>query len=200
MKRGFQALIPREHGSWAFVLSPQIAALVAAQNPMGAIPFAGAAVVLFLAFHLVVPARLKRLAAVEASGIAAAGALGAVTFLAGGRDFPGAILLAVASTSYFLLSLIWVRMRLAAETDARRPLLPSGWNTFASLILLLLSGTVGVLTGRLVAGLLPGLYLLRSFLPIPRRPNGRIRMTSFGLQEAIAASLFTIGLGLYLPE
>lgn len=200
MPRDLRALLPREHGSWAFLLSPQIAASIAAPRPAGALVMTGIAVGLFLAFHLVTPARIKRAPAVESTGILAAGTLGAMAFRRGGGDADGAITLAIASSVYFLLSLIWVRMRMASETDKRKPFLPAGWNTIASLALLIVSGTAGILSGRFIAGMLPGLYLLRSFLPVPRRPSGKIRMTFFGIQEAAAAALFTIGLGLYLPE
>jgi hypothetical protein len=113
---------------------------------------------------------------------------------------PAAAILAVSSTTYFLLSLIWVRVRLGAEIPGRAPLLPGGWNIPASLLLLTGSAVAGIMIGGSLVGFLPGIYIGRLLLPIPRRADGRLRIPRLGAQEAIAAAIFAAGLGLYLPS
>jgi hypothetical protein len=249
--RDWRGLIPREHGSWAYLLAPQIAAVLAAPRPgevavwglactllfagfqgfaaaqrrrewaSAAGALAGAAggaialwaaraepaVLLALAPGLV-PAvlglaskggRLGRAAPIEVSGIVATSIAAAGGLLLGGGTPRTAVLLTVAASSYFLVSLIWIRLRLSAHVPGRAALLPQGWNIPASVLLLLASATVGVAAGSPVIGLSPGLYFVRVLLPVPRRPDGRLRIPRLGIQEAVMASFFAVGLGLFLP-
>jgi hypothetical protein len=91
-------------------------------------------------------------------------------------------------------------MRLASEIPGRAPLLRGGWNIPASLLLLTVSAAAGFGIGRSLVGFLPGLYLGRLLLPVPRRADGRLWIARLGVQEAVAASIFAIGLGLFLPR
>jgi hypothetical protein len=248
--RDWRGVIPREHGSWAYVIGPQIAAVVAAPRVAPALGWAGASLLLFAAFQafaaaqrrkerasaagsilgaaglglavvLVTPrptvlltlapalfpaalgllsrhGRMARDRALEITGILAASIQAGGGLLLGGGTLPQAALLAVSASSYFLLSLIWIRVRLGSEIAGRAPLLRGGWNLPASLALLLGSATAGLALGAPAAGLMPGLYLARILLPVPRRPDGRLGIPRLGVQEAILAALFTVGLGLFL--
>ncbi len=250
--RDLRGLLPREHGSWAYLLIPQIAALMAADRPAPATAWLGGSVLMFTAFQgfaaarrrretwspagllcaiagatlLALTARARPLAlvlllpsaipalltlrstkgrigrddAIEALGIVAASILGCGGLYVSGASHAAVALLAIVSCSYSLLSLIWVRVRLAAELKGRRPILSHGWNIPASLLILGLSGVAGISMGGFVVGLLPGVYLGRSLLALPRLRDGRVWVTMLGVQEAIAAAVFAIGLGLFLPR
>jgi len=250
-RRDLHGLMPREHGSWAYLLIPQLAALIAARHPISVLTWlvgtllmfaalqgfaaaqrrrerwsaaglicalAGAAILLLAsrerpaALALLIPSavpvglalfatrgRIGRNDGIEVLGIVCASILGCGgLILAGGSDHAGA-LLAVVSCAYSLLSLIWVRVRLASALRGRRPLLPHGWNIPASLLILGLSAVAGVALDGFVSGLLPGIYLGRSLLPVPRRRDGLVSVTTLGVQEAVSASVFAVGVGLFLP-
>jgi hypothetical protein len=249
--RDWKGLLPHEHGSWAYLLGPQIAALLASPQTAAPALWFGASLLLFCAFQgyaaalrrksrgslagtiagllgillalaatrdraavqlSLVPAcftaflgifwkqgRLGRQAVLEVMGIVALSIQGGAGLLLGGGTPRAAILLAVASAAYFLLSLIWVRVRLGSELPGRTPLLPHGWNIPASLVLLTGSAVAGLAFGGPFAGFLPGLYLGRSLLPVPRRADGKLRIPRLGVQEAAVAFVFAIGLGLFLP-
>lgn len=248
--RDWRGLLPREHGSWAYLLGPQVAAVLAAPRPASALLWAAVSLLLFGAFQgyaaaqrrrerwspagalvgaaglalalgaarerpsvlltlspglipaglglLSMQGRLGRAGSIEVTGILATSIQAAGGLLLAGGGPRAAVLLVVAASSYFLLSLIWIRVRLSAEVSGRTTLLPRGWNVPASLLLLLLSATVGLAAGSPVAGLSPGLYLLRGILPLPRRHDGRLQIPRLGIQEAVLASFFAVGLGLFL--
>lgn len=251
MNRDLRGLIPREHGSWAYLLIPQVAAIMAAPGHLAAALWALAAALLFCAFQAfaaaerrrerlspagivaaiagmlilglvarrrtvalvtVIPSlapvalglfrtrgRIGRDDALEVLGIVATSILGAGAFLVGGGSIREAALLAVSAGVYSILSLIWIRMRLTRELPGRRALLPKGWNIPVSVALLLASAILGLVSGRFAAGLLPGIYCVRSFLPVPRRADGLVQLSKLGLQEGITAAIFAMGLGLFLP-
>ena len=144
--------------------------------------------------------RIGRDDAIEILGIIAASVLGCGGLYLSGASVPATALLGIASCSYSLLSLIWVRIRLANELKGRRPILPHGLNIPASVLILALSGFAGVVLGGFVAGLLPGIYLGRSLVAVPRRRDGLVRVTLLGVQEGISAAVFALGLGLFLPR
>ncbi len=98
------------------------------------------------------------------------------------------------------LTVVTNSIRLASELKGRRPILRHGWNIPVSLLILGLSGIAGILMGGFVVGLLPGVYLGRSLLVLPRRHDGRVWVTMLGVQEAIASAVFATGLGLFLPR
>lgn len=250
-RRDWKGLVPHEHGSWAYLLGPQAAALIAAD--LGAAPFlwSGGSLLLFCAFQAFAAAlrrkerwsgagaiagaagclliglaarelpfvllsilpggvtaalgifsrrgRLGRQALLELLGIASLSIQGGACLLLGGRTLRAGAMLAAASAAYFLLSLIWIRVRLSAEVPGRAPLLPRGWNIPASLLLLTGSAAAGIASAGSLIGFLPGIYVARLLLPVPRRADGRLRIPQLGVQEAVAAALFAVGLGLYLP-
>ncbi|MDM7914686.1 MAG: hypothetical protein QUU85_05390, partial [Candidatus Eisenbacteria bacterium] len=142
--------------------------------------------------------RLARQSELEILGIVATSVQGGAGLYVGGGRTVDAALLALCSASYFLLSLIWVRVRLSREVPGRRPLFDRRANHPVSLGLLFVSLVAGVLAHRPVAGLLPGLYLVRSVLPVPRRKDGKLHIPKLGIQESIVAAAFAIGLGLFL--
>lgn len=249
--RDLRGLLPHEHGSWAYLLGPQLAALLAARAPVPTLLWLAGSLLLFCSFQgfaaafrrkeivsiaggiagvtglaVVLAAagarpialwsfapatltallgifwkrgRLGRQSLLEVLGILSLSAQGGAGLFLGGGTWRAALLLSLISAAYFLLSLIWVRVRLAGELPGRSPLLPHGWNIPASLLILMGSAIAGLVTGGLLAGLLPGLYLGRSLLPVPRRGDGRLRIPAFGVQEAVVASIFAVGLGLFLP-
>ncbi len=252
MKRqDLKGLLPREHGSWAYLLGPQVATLIASTRPGPAALWLAGSLLLFCAFQAFAAALRRKERASPAGAVAGVGGLALATLAArgmpavlltlapgllpalmgifmmrgrlgrhgrievlgiialcvqgagglrlGGGDLPAASLLAIASCAYFLQSLIWVRVRLGSEIPGRSPLLPRGWNLPVSLGLLFASAVVGILIRHPVAGLLPGLYPARALLPVPRRPDGRLRIPRLGVEEAAVASLFAVGLGLFLP-
>jgi hypothetical protein len=250
--RDWKGLLPHEHGSWAYILGPQIAALLASRTLAPPLLWCAGSLLLFCAFQGFAAAlrrkelwsasgtiaaasgialvlgvargmpivlvsfvpggftailgilgrrgRLGRQALLEILGITSLSLQGGAALLLGSGSFGSASLLAIASTAYFLLSLIWVRVRLASEIPGRTPLLRRGWNIPASLLLLIVSAVAGLGIGRSLCGFLPGIYLGRLLLPVPRRADGRIRIPRLGVQEAVAASVFAIGLGLFLPR
>jgi hypothetical protein len=249
--RDWRGLAPREHGSWAYLLGPQIAALIAARAPGAALLWLAGSLLLFCAVQAFAAAlrrkeswsfsgtivgglgavlafwgargvpvvlisllpgsiaallaivflrgRLGRRAVLEVLGIVSLSLQGGAGLLLGGGGISSAWLLAVLSAAYFLLSLIWVRVRLGSEVPGRVPLLRRGWNTPVSLILLTASALAGIAIGRSLVGLLPGIYLGRLLLPLPRRADGRLHIPRLGMQEAAAAAVFAVGLGLFLP-
>ena len=250
-RRDWKGLVPHEHGSWAYLIGPLAAALIAAGATAAPLLWTAGSVLLFCAFQAFAAAlrrkarwsgagaitgaagailiglaardlpiallsilpggvtaalgifsrrgRLGRQALLEVLGIASLSIQGGACLLLGRGSLRTAATLAVASAAYFLLSLIWVRMRLSAEIPGRVPLLPRGWNIPASLLLLAGSAVVGIAAAGSLIGFLPGIYVARLLLPLPRRADGRIRIPQLGVQEAIAAALFATGLGLYLP-
>ncbi len=251
IRRDLHGLIPREHGSWAYLLIPQVAAILASPGHLASALWGLAAALLFSAFQafaaaarrherfsaagavagaaglilLTLAARGRTIAiaciapslapvalgllrtrgrigrddAIEVLGIVATSILGAGGFLAGGGRTSEAILLAVAVTAYSILSLIWIRVRLNRELPGRRTLLPAGLNIPASLAILVASAAAGFASGRLAAGLLPGIYCIRVLMPVPRRPDGLVRVSRLGIQEGVMAAIFAVGLGLFLP-
>jgi hypothetical protein len=143
--------------------------------------------------------RLKRVTILEITGIASLSIQGAGGLLLGGGSISAAGLLAIAAFTYFLLSLIWVRMRLARELPGRATIFPVGWNMTVSLALLLASAAAGLLLRGFAAGMLPGIYVARGVFRPPRRADGKLNISMLGVQEAIVAALFTAGLGIFLP-
>lgn len=244
-------LLPREHGSWAYALSPLTAAVVASPRPAPALAWLAGCCLLFSAFQGFAAARrarrlvslagvtaataglavlawaarsnagvlltllpgaipavvgiltrrgqLKRATFLEVTGIAALAVQGTGGLLLGGGQPAAAALLAIASFCYFVLGLLWIRLRLAREIPGRTPVLPQGLNIPASLFLLLGSAAAGIALRGFEAGLLPGIYVARGWLKAPRRADGKLNIRALGIQEAILAAFFTAGLGLLLP-
>jgi hypothetical protein len=251
-RRDWKGLTPHEHGSWAYLLGPQAAALIAARTAAAPLLWLAGSTFLFCAFQAFAAAsrrketwsasgtivggaglililaaarglpaallsilpggitaalglfwrrgKLGRQAVLELLGITSLSLQGGACVLLGGGSLRAAAILAAASTAYFLLSLIWVRVRLGAEIPGRAPLLPPGWNIPASLLLLVGSAFAGIAIGGSLVGFLPGIYIGRLLLPVPRRADGRLRIPRLGAQEAIAAAIFAVGMGLYLPR
>jgi hypothetical protein len=144
--------------------------------------------------------RIGRDDAIELLGIIAASILGCGGLYVSGASISAAALLAIVSCAYSHLSLIWVRIRLASELKGRRSILPRGWAIPVSLILLVLSAAAGIALGGFVVGLLPGAYLGRCLLALPRKRDGLVSVTMLGVQEGVAAAVFAVGLGLFLPR
>jgi hypothetical protein len=249
--RDLRGLLPREHGSWAYLLIPQVAALLATNlaapvllwllgslfsfaalqgfaaarrrrarwSPSGTVcAFVGATVLastarrnpaaLILIVPSAIPAalalfstrgRIGRDDAIEVLGIVSASILGGGGLWLAGASAKLICLLTMSSCAYALLSLIWIRVRLATELQGRHPILPHGWNIPASLVILTLSAVGGAALGGFIVGLLPGIYLGRCLLKLPRRTDGLVRLNMLGVQEGIAAAVFAAGLGLFLP-
>lgn len=251
-RRDWKGLVPHEHGSWAYLLGPQAAALIAARSAAAPLLWFAGSLLLFCAFQAFAAAlrrkaswsvsgtivggagvlsillaaralpiallsftpgaltaalglfsrrgRLGRQAVLEVMGIASLSLQGGAGLFLGGGSISAAELLAIVATTYFLLSLIWVRVRLGAEIPGRSPLLPSGWNIPASLLLLTVSAAAGIALGGSLVGFLPGIYIGRLLVRVPRRADRRLHIPRLGIQEAIAAAIFATGLGLYLPR
>lgn len=250
--RDWHGLLPREHGSWAYLLIPQVGALLAtdfatpvalwligslllfaalqgfaaarrrherwslagtACGTVGALVLVLAARERPAAFTFVIPStipaalalfsthgRIGRDDAIEVLGICCASILGGGGLWLAGASIRVVALLMVAACAYSMLSLIWIRVRLATELKGRRPILPHGWNIPTSLIILGLSAVAGVALGGFIVGLLPGIYLGRCLLKLPRRGDGLVHLIMLGVQEGIAAAVFAVGLGLFLPS
>jgi hypothetical protein len=112
-RRDLRGLLPREHGSWAYLLIPEIAAILAAPNPAAAILWALAVALFFCAFQGFAAARRRREGWSRAGAIA--GAAGGLVLAVPARAHPWALLTLAPSILPVCLGILRARGRIGKD-------------------------------------------------------------------------------------
>lgn len=183
-----KAFLPREHGLWAWVGVPVVAALGLAPSVATLVGALGVAVAFFFVNALRV--HWPRTPWFEVPGILGLGGVGAGLAVLGGADPHRAVAVQFALGTWQVLGLWWVRGLLAPILPGRRP-----WTSgkIVGICLAVTSFAVGLALGEPLAGAVPLLYPLRmAATPLPRKARDARRMGIGELAWAVGAAALAV--------